>query len=100
MENKKTLLVIVSGEPTDWGQSFILLNSETGEHLASQFCSHAGFAYSDLYGSRKERIKEYSERFGEVEVKFLEDSGISEKELIAKNNEFYKDQIEAESTTA
>ena len=99
MENKKTLLVIVSGEQNDWGQHFGLLNSETGEYLASHICSHAGFAYSDLYGNRKERIKEYSERFGEVEVKFLEDSGIPEDELINKNKEFYKDQIEAESTT-
>lgn len=96
MENKKTLLVIVSGAKNDWGQSFSLLNSETGEYLASHLCSHAGFAYSDLYGGRKERQKEYAERFGDVEVKFLEDSGISEEELISKNHEFYKDQIEAE----
>ena len=96
MENKKTLLVIVSGEPNSFGQHFGLLNSETGEYLAGQICSHAGFAYGDLYGCRKERQKEYAERFGDVEVKFLEDSGISEEDLISKNHEFYKDQIEAE----
>ena len=92
MENKKTLLVIVSGEPNSFGQHFGLLNSETGEYLAGHICSHAGFAYGDLYGGRKERIKEYAEKFGEIEVKFLEDSGISEEEMIAKNKDFYKDK--------
>ena len=86
----KTLLVITPGSDA-YDSVFNLVVAETGEGLASQLCSHAGYAMSDLYTSRQERIDEYKDRFGEVEVKFLEDTDISEEELIARNNKWFED---------
>ena len=59
MENNKTLLVIVPESTVMNDCVFHLLVAETGEHLASHFCSNATFAPGDLYFGRKERIKEY-----------------------------------------
>lgn len=92
MENKKTLLVIVPSEGYDC--VFNIVNSETGEGLASHLCSHHGFAYNDLYGTREERKKEWTERFGELEVKFLNETDITEEELIEKNRQWYKEHQE------
>ena len=86
-----TLLVIHPGR--DSGDSvYTLLVAETGEPLASHLCSHAGFAPGDLYHNRKERKSEWAERFGEVEISFLEDTDISDEELIARNHRWAKEQ--------
>lgn len=47
------------------------LITEEGECLASHWCSNMGFAKSDLYSGRPERVKEYTERFGEFNVDYL-----------------------------
>lgn len=65
---------------------YTLLVAETGEPLASHMCSHGGFAYGDLYGNRDNRKEEWAERFGEVEVKFLEETDVELDELIARNH--------------
>lgn len=84
----KTLLVIVPGRNGGEGGYGILV-AETGEHLASHFCSHGGFAMGDLYSGRPERIKKWTERFGELEVKFLEDTDLSNDELHRRNKEWF-----------
>ena len=71
----------------DW---FSLCVAETGEILASHGCSHAGYAPGDLYYDRPERIKEFTERFGDIKVMFIDQSGISEDELIKRNKEWYE----------
>lgn len=86
---KKTLLVITPGKKVIRDCVFDILVAETGEHLASHFCSNYSFAYGDLYGNRSERRKEWGERFGEIEVKFLEDTDISQDELLRRNKEWY-----------
>ena len=68
----KTLLVIAPGRNVMRDCVFNLLVAETGEHLASHLCSHYGFAKSDLYEGRPERIEEFTKRFGEIEVKYNE----------------------------
>ena len=58
-QDKKTLLVIAPKRESGMVDTvYHLLVAETGEHLASHLCSHYGFAYNDLYGTREERKEE------------------------------------------
>lgn len=85
---EKELLVITPGKSS--GQTeYNLLVARTGEHLASHFCSSSGWAERDLYSERPERIKEWTERFGDIEVKFIDETDISEKELQERNYEWW-----------
>ena len=88
----KTLLVITPG--TDAGRDcvFRLLVAETGEHLASHICSSYRHAKSNLYKSRPERVEELTKRFGEIEVKFIDETDISEDELLSRNNKWYENR--------
>lgn len=94
MEEKKkpTLLVIAPGTGIQKDCVFHILVAETGEHLASHFCSHSGFAYGDLYGNRQERIKEWTKRFGELEVKYIDETDLTEDELVSRNKAWYESQ--------
>lgn len=98
--SNKTLLVITPGRDVQRDCLFNLLVAETGEHLASHFCSCAGFAKSDLYSGQQERIDEWEKRFGEVEVKYIDETNISEDELIKLNKEWYKSTIEGSEVSA
>ena len=91
----KTLLVIAPARKYAIGDTqFHLLVAETGEHLNSHICSHYGFAYGDLYANRPEKIEEWTGRFGELDVKYIDETGISEEELISRNNKWYEEQIQ------
>lgn len=83
----KKLLVIYPGSETDHDSPFYLLDSDTGECLASHFCSGAWFAESDLYAGRPERIKSFGEKYKgqEIEVKFIDKTDIDQEALFAKN---------------
>jgi len=70
--------------------TFNLLVAETGEHLASHFCSHHAFAKNDLYEARPERIKKFKRRFGEVEVKYIDETNISLEQLVELNKKWYE----------
>lgn len=87
----KTLLVIAPGRDVTRDAVFNLLVAETGEHLASHLCSHYGFAKSDLYNGRPERIEEFTKRFGEIEVKYIDETDISEDQLIERNQKWFED---------
>lgn len=94
-EGEKTLLVIVPESHNDVQDCiYTLVNSETGEGLASHWCSNSAFAKADLYFNRPERIKKYSERFGEVEVKFIDDTDVDPQVLLALNKEFHTEHEE------
>lgn len=87
-----TQLIIVPGrdfEHDRFGCEFSILNAETGEHLASHFCSGWGFAYGDLYGNRPERQLDWKERFGDIDVKFIDEIDLSEEELLRRNKDWY-----------
>jgi hypothetical protein len=92
----KTLLVIYPGQEVHRDQVFTILVAETGECLASHICSDSGFAYDDLYGGRPERVEEWGKRFGGIEVKFINQTGISEDELLERNQKFYSELSESE----
>jgi len=84
---KKTLLVIAPSVGYDC--PFHILVAETGEHLASHFCTNERYAYGDLYADRKERIEEWTKRFGEFEVKYLNQTEITPEDLFARNEVWY-----------
>ena len=86
----KTLLVIAPGTGIIQNCVFNLLVAETGEHLASHLCSHYGYAKNDLYEGRPERIEEFTKRFGEIEVKFIDETDISKDELLSRNKKWYE----------
>ena len=88
--SEKTLLVIVPGRDVQRDCVFNLLVAETGEHLASHICSHEGYAKSDLYTGRQERIDEWEKRFGEVEVKYIDETDVAEEDLIRRNKQWYE----------
>ena len=88
MKNK-TLLVIAPGRDVIQDAVFNLLVADTGEHLASHLCSHYGFAKSDLYEGRPERIEEFTKRFGEIDVKYIDETDISEEQLLERNKKWY-----------
>lgn len=93
--NTPTLLVIHPGRSAG-DAVYTILVAETGEPLAFHMCSHAGFAYDDLYGRRDKRKAEWGERFGEVEVKFLEETDLEFDELVARNHRWAKANKEEE----
>lgn len=97
MKNK-TLLVIVPGSDVRQDAVFNLLVAETGETLASHLCSESGFARGDLYYCRPERIEKYKKRFGEVEVKFINETDITMAELQKRNKEWYNNAKKKEYT--
>ncbi len=94
---EKTLLVIAPGSAQRQDCVFNILVAETGEHLASHLCSNAGWAYGDLYADRPERIEEWTKRFGEFEVKYIDDTDIIEDELMERNKEWYASLEKEES---
>ena len=70
------------------------LITDEGEVLASQWCSGRWFADEDLYHRRPERVKEFTERFGEFNVDFLGCDSMTMKELIALNHKWAKEHPE------
>lgn len=91
-----TLLVIAPGKHEVRGDCcYTLLVAETGEPLASHICSDSGFAYGDLYGNRPERQEEWQERFGEIDVKYINETEISEDQLIERNHAWF-DSLEVD----
>lgn len=95
-----TLLVIAPGRDVTQSCVFNILVAETGENLASHLCSNARFAYGDLYAMRQERIDEWTKRFGEFEVKYIDETNITEEELVARNHKWYEENKEKEELTA
>lgn len=72
------------------------LIAETGECLASHFCSHIGFAKSDLHDGRPERQKDYKEKFGDYEVLYLGDDDMTLKRIRELNEEWFEKNKPAE----
>lgn len=86
----KTQLVIVPGRDASADSIFSLLVAETGEHLASHLCSHHSFAMGDLYESRNERKEELKKRFGEIDVKYIDDLDLTVDQIVERNNAWFE----------
>lgn len=89
MKNKN-LLVIAPSKGEDC--TFYLIVAETGEVLADHFCGSESFAREDLYINRDERKERIRIRFGEVEIKFLNETEITLQELGNKHKEWRSKQ--------
>lgn len=70
------------------------LITEEGEGLASHWCSNRWYAEGDLYSRRPERIKEFTERFGEFSVDYLGCDTMTMKELVALNCKWQQEHSE------
>lgn len=57
------ILVIYPSSKTMHDSIFYLFDPETGECLASHFCSHALYAPGDLHDNRPERLIEWEEKY-------------------------------------
>lgn len=70
------------------------LITEEGELLASHICSNKSYALGDLYTHRKERIEKFEDKFGTFSVDYLGNDEMTWKELLRRNEKFYKDIID------
>ena len=70
------------------------LITEEGECLASHLCSSKWFAKGDLYERRPERIKEFTERFGECECLYLGEDDMTFGTLIELNHKLAEKKAE------
>lgn len=64
------------------------LMTETGEYLATHFCSNKYFAKGDLYERRPERIKEFTERFGDIKLLYLGEDNMTVDKLMGLNKKW------------
>lgn len=70
------------------------LITEDGECLASHWCSNQWFAKGDLYENRPERIKEFTERFGECECLYIGEDNMTFSKLIELNHKLAEKKAE------
>lgn len=70
------------------------LITEEGECLASHWCSSRWYADGDLYSRRPERVKKYTERFGEFNVDYLGCDSMTMEEIIALNHKWAEEHPE------
>ena len=85
------LLVIYPGKNVEHdfiGSGFGIYVAETGECLATHFCSNFGYAWNDLYARRPERIVKWKSRFKDFEVKFIDETDIDIEVFINKIETF------------
>jgi hypothetical protein len=75
--------------PEDGGQGIYHLVTETGEHVASHLCSHAGFARGDLVDRPVARNLAWQQRFPEHRVLWLGEDAMTREELIRRNEAWH-----------
>ena len=73
---------------------FYYLITEEGECLASHLCSNKWFAKGDLFEQRPERIKEFTERFGECECLYLGEDDMTAEKIIELNHKWAEEHPE------
>ena len=76
--------------PKNEGEGLYTLVADTGEGLASHFCSHAGYALSDLEQGRPERKEKWKKEFGEYKVLYIGDDEMTRDELMKRNEEWHQ----------
>lgn len=79
--------------PEDGGEGVYFLVADTGECLASHFCSNYGFARGDLEAHRSERQRAWREQFGEYVVKFIGEDELTRDELIQRNEAWHQAEL-------
>lgn len=88
-------LVIYPGSDIHKDSPFYILDPDTGECLASHFCSGSSWAKGDLHDRRPERLKEWKDKYGqETEAKFIDKTKYNWDEIYKKNQELAKKEKE------
>lgn len=82
------VLVIVPGSTTVGAAEFHLLDPATGENLATKHCLGTLFAKADLVFGDDETVFELENRFGVIDVKFIDETEFNFDELVQKNSEW------------
>lgn len=93
----KAYIASSSENGTDNIDGAYFLITEEGEVLATHLCSHKLYALGDLYAHRKERIKNFEDRFGDFSVDYLGNDEMTWEELLRRNKKFYEKDLEEES---
>lgn len=79
-------LVIYPGSNVKTDSPFYIFDPETGDCLASHFCSHSGYAKGDLHDNRPDRLAEWEKEFGQkTEAKFIDETSYNWDEIYQKN---------------
>lgn len=89
------LYILKEKEFEGLGFGYVLI-SEQGEGMASCFCkseSRASVRRTMLKQCPIIRQKEWRDRFGKFKILFLGDDGMTKEQLIAKNIEFYNNEV-------
>ena len=82
-------LVIYPNSQTYHDSIFALIDPDTGEGLASHFCSSAYYALSDLHDGRPDRLEQWEKKYGQkTEAKFIDQTDYNWKEILEKNRNF------------
>lgn len=95
-QSKKPIKFYICGSG---GEGIYDLLVETGEHLASHFCSSARYAREDLEANRPERKAEWKKKFGEYTVLALGEDNMTKEELIKRNKEWFEKTKNLEKDT-
>jgi len=80
------ILVIYPESTVHEDSGFAIFDPETGECLATHYCSGSHYAKSDLHDSRQNRLEEWEKKYGEkTEAKFIDETDYTWKEILDKN---------------
>lgn len=90
MKTKMKTLIICPGTQQMTDSVFLLIDPDNGEILNDHFCSNYTFAKGDLLHSPSDMFESLIDRFGEdFDVKFIDESDYTEKEIEEKVQKFY-----------
>ena len=87
----KAYIVSNSENGMDNIEGVYYLITEKGEFLASHWCSNKHYAMEDLYGNRPGRVKEWTERFGELTVDYLGCDDMTMEKIMELNEKWWKE---------
>jgi hypothetical protein len=78
----KAYIISATDEGTEDIDGIYTLVTETGVPLASHLCSNRSFAEGDLYFNRPERVTEFTERFGEMQILHMGADDMTNEKLL------------------
>lgn len=82
----KTLIIFPNSKTYD-DSIFYIFDPETGECLASHYCSGSWYAKSDLHDGRPERLVEWEQKYHmKTEAKFIDETEFIWEEIYKKNH--------------
>lgn len=96
MAQTKELLIIVPGKEVTTESIFHLLVAKTGEVLATHLCSSSHYAMGDLYLRRPNLIEAITNKLGEHEVKFIDETDLDIEEIYHLNKKWYEENTDEE----